>query len=54
MDRGTPKVTSRPSKRDARIAELRSRINSGTYHVDARELSKKIVDAHIVRKRTPR
>lgn len=33
--------------REARVAELREQYHSGTYKVDARELSRKIVDSHL-------
>jgi anti-sigma28 factor (negative regulator of flagellin synthesis) len=34
---------------ERRIAELRERIQNGTYTVDALELSRKIIEDHIVR-----
>ena len=34
---------------ERRIAELRERVQKGTYTVDALELSRKIIEEHIVR-----
>lgn len=33
--------------RGARIADLRTQYQNGTYEVDASELSRKIIDAHL-------
>ena len=40
-----------PEARERRIAEIERSIESGTYRVDALELSKKIIDKHIRRPR---
>ncbi|MBV9266727.1 MAG: flagellar biosynthesis anti-sigma factor FlgM [Acidobacteriaceae bacterium] len=39
------------SEHELRIEELRRSVQSGSYRVDASELSKKIVDKHIVRRK---
>lgn len=36
-------------EREARVAELRRQHQSGTYKVDAAELSSKIIDEHLKR-----
>ncbi len=33
--------------REARVAELRKNVQSGTYQVDAEEISAKIIDHHL-------
>jgi anti-sigma28 factor (negative regulator of flagellin synthesis) len=33
--------------REARIAEIRAQYLSGSYHVDGRELARKLIDAHL-------
>lgn len=33
--------------RDARVAELRAQYLAGSYRVDAKELARKLVDAHL-------
>jgi flagellar biosynthesis anti-sigma factor FlgM len=33
--------------REARVAEIRAQYLSGAYHVDAKELARKLIDAHL-------
>ena len=46
-----PRRTGRviePSARERRVAEIRAQVENGTYKIDSLELSKKIVQKHIV------
>jgi anti-sigma28 factor (negative regulator of flagellin synthesis) len=48
----SPSKGRKKQSRRERIAEIKARVDAGTYVVDPREVSRKIIDAHITNRKT--